>query len=102
MNLVTESNVATRVTASGVTNINGANNLVLYGIMANSGTPGTVNLYHGQTTGTATAIIASSISLVTGVMVYPRVYCSGGLAVLVTGWTTPDITFYWSQMPGQT
>ena len=99
MNLVTDVNRSTRVTASGVTAINSGNNTALYAIMANSGTVGTINIYHGTTTGTSTSIIASGITLVTGVPIYPRVYGSGGIAVLVTGWTTPDITFYWQQMP---
>lgn len=97
MNLVTDAAIAKRVTASGVTTI-ASQDLVLKGVMANSGTVGTLNLYHGTTTGTSTSIIASGITLVTGVVLPLNVYCSGGCAALVTGWTTPDITFYWKQI----
>lgn len=95
--LITDIGYPKRITASGVTVVasTGNQDVALVGVMANSGTVGTINVYHGYTTGTGTAIIASGVSLVTGVYTPWKTIGSGGLTVLVTGWTTPDITFYW-------
>lgn len=94
-NLVTAASIAKRVTASGLTVIASGVDCVLAGVMANNGAQGTVDLFHGTTTGTSTSIIASGVTLITGVYVPLNVYGSGGIAVLVTGFTTPNITFYW-------
>lgn len=95
MNIISEAGTPTRVTASGVTNIT-SGNAVLLGVMAGNGAQGTIDLFHGTATGTTTAIIASGVTLVTGVYTRFPANCSGGLTVLVTGFTTPNITFYWN------
>lgn len=99
MNLVTDAGIPKRVTASGVTAI-ASQDLVLMSILANDGAQGTVNLYHGTTTGTGSSIICSGLTLVTGSPLELNVYCSGGCAALLTGFTAPNVTFFWKQIGG--
>jgi hypothetical protein len=87
-----ETGTPTRVTGSGV-NVITSGHAALLGFFTSSGAPGTIQLFHGTATGNA---ITGVITAVTGGFYRCPAYCSGGLSALVTGWTSPDLTFFWN------